>query len=88
MTGFAEDCFPERPLGSFKQLQSGGGGHVTDQEAHANHGLWQRIRSVFRRLHVHLHRNPITGLITKVVVTALGVVVIGAGLVMMVTPGP
>jgi uncharacterized protein (TIGR02611 family) len=88
MTGFAKDCFPERPLGSFKQLQSGGGGHVTDQEAHANHGLWQRIRSVFRRLHVHLHRNPITGLITKVVVTALGVVVIGAGLVMMVTPGP
>ncbi|MFN8194220.1 MAG: PGPGW domain-containing protein [Nocardioidaceae bacterium] len=35
-----------------------------------------------------MHRNPITGFITKVVVTILGVAVIGAGLVMMVTPGP
>lgn len=44
--------------------------------------------SGLRRLHAHLHRHPVTGLITKVVVTAIGLVVLGAGLVMMVTPGP
>ncbi len=46
------------------------------------------IRHVFHRVHERLHRNPITSLVTKVVVTAVGVAVVGAGLVMMVTPGP
>ncbi len=46
------------------------------------------IRHAFRRLHERMHRNPITSLITKVVVTMIGVAVIGAGLVMLVTPGP
>lgn len=46
------------------------------------------LRHAFRRLHHRLHRNPITSLVTKVVVTFVGVVVIGAGLVMLVTPGP
>lgn len=50
--------------------------------------VWGRVRNRFRRLHLYLHRNPITGLFTKLIVTALGVLVIGAGLVMMVTPGP
>lgn len=42
----------------------------------------------FKRLHARLHRNPVTGLVTKVVVTIIGVGVLCAGLVMMVTPGP
>lgn len=40
------------------------------------------------RLHARLHLNPVTGLITKVVVTMVGVLVMLAGLIMMVTPGP
>lgn len=40
------------------------------------------------RLHTRLHLNPVTGLITKVVVTLIGILVIIAGLVMMVAPGP
>jgi uncharacterized protein (TIGR02611 family) len=48
----------------------------------------QGLRHAFRRLHTRLHRNPITSLITKVVVTCVGVAVILAGLVMLVTPGP
>lgn len=43
---------------------------------------------LLRRVHTHLHRNRLTGAVTKVVVTALGVAVLCAGLVMMVTPGP
>ncbi len=46
------------------------------------------IRHAFHRLHQRMHRNPITSLVTKLVVTFIGVVVIGAGLVMLVTPGP
>lgn len=61
---------------------------MTERETDADPGLWTRLTSAFRRLHAQLHRNPITGMITKVVVTILGVMVIGAGLVMMVTPGP
>lgn len=41
-----------------------------------------------RRLHARSHANPLTGLITKVVVTCVGVLVIVAGLVMMIAPGP
>ena len=40
------------------------------------------------RLHRRLHANPAVALTTKVVVTAVGVLVICAGLVMMVAPGP
>ncbi|HSE72813.1 MAG TPA: PGPGW domain-containing protein [Nocardioidaceae bacterium] len=40
------------------------------------------------RLHQRLHANPALSLTTKIVVTTLGVLVMGAGLVMMVTPGP
>lgn len=40
------------------------------------------------RLHQRLHANPALGLTTKIVVTTVGVLVIGAGLVMMVAPGP
>lgn len=43
---------------------------------------------VIRRLHTRLHANPVTGLVTKVVVSVVGVAVIVAGLVMMVAPGP
>ena len=39
-------------------------------------------------LHQRLHRNPVTGLITKVVVTIAGVLMMTLGLIMMVTPGP
>ncbi|WP_206050955.1 TIGR02611 family protein [Nocardioides speluncae] len=41
-----------------------------------------------KRLHERMHRNPVTGLITKIVVTIAGVVVLTAGVIMMVTPGP
>jgi uncharacterized protein (TIGR02611 family) len=47
-----------------------------------------RIGDGFRRLHAYLHRNPITGAITKVVVSMVGLLVIIAGLVMLVAPGP
>jgi len=40
------------------------------------------------RLHARMHRHPVTGLITKVVVTVVGLAVMFAGVVMMVTPGP
>lgn len=40
------------------------------------------------RLHERLHRNRVTGLITKIVVTLVGVLVFLAGVVMMITPGP
>lgn len=40
------------------------------------------------RLHARLHRNPVTGALTKIVVTVVGVVVLLGGLVMMVAPGP
>ncbi len=46
------------------------------------------FRHAFHRLHARMHRNPITSLVTKVLVTFVGVLVIGAGLVMLVTPGP
>lgn len=42
----------------------------------------------FRRIHQRLHAHPVSGAITKVVVTVLGLLVLTAGLVMMVTPGP
>ncbi|HSJ20877.1 MAG TPA: PGPGW domain-containing protein [Nocardioidaceae bacterium] len=40
------------------------------------------------RLHTRMHANPALSLTTKLLVTTLGTLVIGAGLVMMVTPGP
>ncbi len=39
-------------------------------------------------LHAWLHRNPFTSLVTKVVITTVGGLVLLAGLVMLVTPGP
>lgn len=41
-----------------------------------------------KRLHVRLHAHPVSGAATKVVVTLIGTVVLIAGLIMMVTPGP
>jgi uncharacterized protein (TIGR02611 family) len=40
------------------------------------------------RLHERMHAHPALALTSKIVVTTVGVVVVGAGLVMMVTPGP
>lgn len=40
------------------------------------------------RLHTRMHRNPATALATKIGVTIVGVLVLLAGVVMMVTPGP
>ena len=42
----------------------------------------------FKRAHTRLHANPLTGAATKVVVTFIGSLVLIAGLIMMVTPGP
>lgn len=44
--------------------------------------------SHWRRAHQRLHRNPVTSLVTKLVVTLVGLAVLAAGIVMMVTPGP
>ena len=44
--------------------------------------------SRWQRLHTHLHRNRAMSATTKLVVTLVGSVVLAAGLVMMVTPGP
>lgn len=40
------------------------------------------------RLHARLHANPAMALVTKIGVTLVGVLVLCAGLIMMVTPGP
>lgn len=40
------------------------------------------------RLHQRLHANPALSLTTKVIITTVGSLVLGAGVVMMVTPGP
>ena len=44
--------------------------------------------SRWQRVHHHLHRNRAVAATTKVVVTIVGALVLTAGLVMMVTPGP
>jgi len=44
--------------------------------------------SRWKRLHRQLHRNRALSAVTKVVVTLVGSVVLAAGVVMMVTPGP
>jgi uncharacterized protein (TIGR02611 family) len=44
--------------------------------------------SRWARLHAHLHRNRAMSATTKLVVTLVGSVVLAAGLIMMVTPGP
>ncbi len=45
-------------------------------------------RRLIARVHASMHRHPVTGLIAKIVVTAIGVLVILAGVVMLVAPGP
>lgn len=40
------------------------------------------------RIDRHLHRNKVMSLTTKIVVTLVGLAVLTAGLIMMVTPGP
>lgn len=45
-------------------------------------------RGRLRQLHDRLHANPALALTTKIVVTAVGVLVILAGFLMMVAPGP
>jgi uncharacterized protein (TIGR02611 family) len=40
------------------------------------------------RIHNALHRNPATAVATKTIVTVIGLSVLVAGLIMMVTPGP
>ncbi len=44
--------------------------------------------SWWQRLDRHLHRNRAISLTTKIVVTVVGSLVLTAGLIMMVTPGP
>jgi uncharacterized protein (TIGR02611 family) len=40
------------------------------------------------RLHHRMHANPALSVTTKLLVTTMGTLVVAAGLVMMVTPGP
>lgn len=51
----------------------------------AEQGRTRRLRG---RLHQRMHAHPALSVTTKLVVTTVGVLVIGAGVVMMVTPGP
>ena len=51
------------------------------QNADAQPSRWQRV-------HAHLHRNRAISATTKLVVTLVGSMVLIAGLIMMVTPGP
>lgn len=44
-------------------------------------------RHPFRRLHDRLHANPVTGLVTKIVLTLVGGAVMLAGVIMIFTPG-
>lgn len=44
--------------------------------------------SLYQRWHGHLHRNRAVAATTKIVVTIVGLLVLTAGLIMMVTPGP
>lgn len=44
--------------------------------------------SRYQRWHGHLHRNRAVAVTTKLVVTIIGLLVIVAGLVMLVAPGP
>ena len=44
-------------------------------------------RHPVRRLHDRLHANPVTGLVTKVVLTVVGGAVMLAGVIMIFTPG-
>lgn len=44
--------------------------------------------SRYQRWHGHLHRNRAVAATTKIVVTVVGLLVVTAGLIMMVTPGP
>ncbi|WP_110183281.1 PGPGW domain-containing protein [Nocardioides solisilvae] len=75
---------PSDPPGSGDR--SPGGGTSVEEGVHApelDYGPhW------LRRWHARAHANPVTGLVTKVVVTCVGALVIVAGLVMMVAPGP
>ncbi|GAB2857903.1 PGPGW domain-containing protein [Nocardioides pacificus] len=57
-----------------------GEAHPAGQKSHDLH--------FYKRLHARLHRNRVTSLVTKVVVTFIGGLVVLAGIVMMVTPGP
>lgn len=41
-----------------------------------------------RRLHARMHANAVTGLVTKIVVTFVGLAVIVAGVIMLIIPGP
>ena len=61
---------------------------MTTEPPATDSGRFERVRHGSARLHAYLHRHPVTGLVTKVVVTLVGVTVLIAGLVMMVTPGP
>ena len=61
---------------------------MADHPAAADRGRFERLRHGFARLHAYLHRHPVTGALTKIVVTLVGLTVLVAGLVMMVTPGP
>lgn len=45
-------------------------------------------QSRWQRLHERLHRNRAMSVTTKAMVTLVGSVVLAAGLIMMVTPGP
>lgn len=53
-----------------------------DHRAGRSHDHW------WNRVHDRLHANPALSLTTKLAITTVGSLVIVAGLVMMVTPGP
>ena len=54
---------------------------------HHPDGAKTSMRHPFRRLHDRLHANPVTGVITKLVLTIVGGLVLVAGVIMIFTPG-
>lgn len=54
-----------------------------DHEAPAEKVRFARIK----RLHAWAHKNPVSSLVTKIVVTIVGVILILAGIIMLITPG-
>lgn len=56
--------------------------------AQADQPQSERAEGFWKRLHTRLHRNPVLALVTKVVVGIVGMILLVAGIIMIVTPGP
>lgn len=51
-------------------------------------GARHRLLAALKRGHVRAHAHPVSSVVTKAVVTLVGLAFLAGGLIMMVTPGP